>query len=102
MSYLVDCRPIAGLGDGFAASFGHLQPLCLGDLHLAHRFLRRFPKRRAEFQVRNVGNVTAIVVAVKHVDVIILHSSSPSWRFCCSMISRNCLTWYGIAFPLRL
>src|SRR5437667_10173266 len=35
------------------------------------------PERRARFQVRNVGDVAAVLVAVKDVDVVIAHLFFP-------------------------
>src|SRR5439155_25416863 len=80
MRELINGRPILRLRDRFAALFGDFQPRRLGDLHLPNRLFRRVAAGRTEFQVRNVGDVAGVVVAVENVDMVILHGSSPTLR----------------------
>src|SRR5438309_1011186 len=53
------------------------QPGVLGDLHLSHRFFRCFAESGARFQIRDVGDVAAIFLTVKYVNVVITHRFGP-------------------------
>src|ERR1039458_3711849 len=55
-----------------------LQPCRLGQLHLAESLFRRLAKARARLQVRDVGNIAAVFLAVEQVDVVIAHKLSLS------------------------
>src|SRR5262245_43803730 len=101
LSELVDDRPVARLGNRFAALLGGLEPGRLGDLHFANSLFGSLAAGGAEPQVRNVGDVAAILFAVEAIDVVVFYSSSLSWRLYCSTNSRNCLIWYGTALPFR-
>src|SRR5947208_8987320 len=77
---LIDGGTVLRHRDGLAAILGDTQPRSLRLLNFPHCLFRCGPKGRAEAQVGNVGHVTSVGVAVKHVDVIVLHALSSSVR----------------------
>lgn len=56
------------------------QPGLLGSLHLRERFLGSRAECRARVEVRDVGDVAAVLVAVEDVDVIVAQGSSSNLR----------------------
>src|SRR5260370_15727769 len=94
---LIDGRRVFWFRHGFGALFGHFQPSWLGDLHVADSLLGGVTNCGTVFQVRNVGNIAGVVVAVEHVNVIILHCSSPFFtivpvgRRVCQSVSFSCI-----------
>src|SRR3989338_9313768 len=87
--YLVNHWSETGFGDcllGLASSF---QPRSLSNLDLSQRLLRRFPESGASLKIRNVGDVSAVLFAVKNIDVVVFHSSSSNLRSYRSTNLRN-------------
>ena len=70
---LIDYGPIPRRGDGLAGISGCSQPGCFGPLHFGQGGLRRIAKSRTGFQVRDIGNVAAVFLTVKDIDMVIAH-----------------------------
>jgi hypothetical protein len=79
-SYLIDYGPVAGLWDGLAGLAGCIDPCLFGLFHLLKGFLWSLTEGGAGIEVRNISNVSLVLLAVKDVDVIISHPSSSSLR----------------------
>src|SRR6266581_8222892 len=74
----VDRGAVAGLGNGLAFGAACFEPGCLGDLDFTQRLLWRPSEGRTRFQIRNVCDIAAVVLAVKHVNMVIAHRSTLS------------------------
>ncbi len=62
------------LPTGFA---GSCDPRFFGDHDFSHCFLGRLPKSRTGFQVGDVGDVAAVLVAEENVDVVVGRRNQP-------------------------
>src|SRR5262249_1834841 len=93
------CGSIAWRGDGLAFGPSSSEPRGLRPLNLSKRLGRRRAERRASLEVRNVGNVAAILVAPEDVDVVILQEADLNPRLYRSTNARTCRTWYGLHLP---
>lgn len=67
---------VTGLGNGFPAGAAGLQPCSFCNLHFAQRLLGSAAKGGAGFQVGDVGDVAAVLLAVKQVDMVVAHGFS--------------------------
>ena len=72
---MVNDRSVTRFGDGFASRASRFQPDFLGQLRLFQGVGRSFPESRTGVQVRNIRDIALVLVAIKDVDVIILHGS---------------------------
>lgn len=64
---------IARLGDRLAGLPGCRDPGVLGALDLGQSLLGAGAKRRARLQVRDVGDIAGVLIAVKDVDLVVAH-----------------------------
>jgi hypothetical protein len=48
----------------------------LGTQHLSNRLLGGFTECRTDLEIGYVGDVSAVIVTVEHVDVVVVHRSS--------------------------
>lgn len=74
---LINCGAIPGFGDGFLFGARSSQPGSLCDFCLLECLNGSSPKCRAGIEVWNIGDVASICVAIKNVDMVILHEFSP-------------------------
>ena len=72
MTDLIDNRSIAWWGNRLAGLVCRLDPCCFGALDFSQRFFRRGSKGRTGIKIGNVGNKTAVFLAVENIDVVIL------------------------------
>src|SRR3972149_4275879 len=75
-SGLVNHRPITWGRDRLSCLAGRFQPCFLGKLQLSQRLLGCLAERGAGLQVRNIGNISAILIAIEDVDMVVAHGSS--------------------------
>ncbi len=66
-------RPVLRDWDGFALSPSRFEPGFFGDLDLRQGLSRGIAECRTTVQVRDIGNISAVLLAVKDVDVVIFH-----------------------------
>ncbi len=71
MGYLVDDGPVAGRRDGFAGLAGRFEPGLLGLGNFSQGLLRGGSEGRARIQVGDIGDIAAVFVAVKDVDMVV-------------------------------
>lgn len=72
---LVDRRAIPRLRDSFARGARGLDPRLLSFFQLGQRLPRSVAKGRAKAQVRDVGNVAFVFLAIENIDVKIFYDS---------------------------
>jgi hypothetical protein len=67
----VDGRSLSRRGNGLSRFARGGKPRLLRLLHLGERYLRGVAEREASFEIRNVRDVAAVLVAVEDVDVVV-------------------------------
>lgn len=72
---MVDDRPITRLRDRLRCLSRSRDPRTARALHFRERLFGSRAERRARIEIRDVGDVPAILVAVENVDVIVAHES---------------------------
>jgi hypothetical protein len=77
---LVDGGTIVRFGDWLARLTSRCEPVRLGSLDFRERLLWSVAEGGASEEVRNIGDVAAVFLAPKDVDVVVLHASSSSRR----------------------
>src|ERR1700722_10393464 len=95
----VDRRPIARRWNGFSRLARSVEPSVLSFLDLGERLLGRGAECRASVEVRNIGDVAAVLRAIEDVDVVIAQGLSLLDRAYRSTRRRNWRIWYGFAWP---
>lgn len=85
----VDRRAIARLRDGLPGVARCGEPRFLRLLHLGERLFGGRAERRARFQVGDVGDVAAVLLAVENVDVVVAQRRSSMRKAYLSTNRRN-------------
>ena len=89
----VDRGAIARFGNRLAGLARRCEPCPLGLLHLGEGLLGSRAKGRARLEVRDVGDVAAVLVAVEDVDVVVAQRGSSICKAYRSTRRRNWRTW---------
>src|SRR5271169_5136020 len=90
---LINDRLERGRWDRFALRLGRFQPGRLGFQNFRESLFRTLAECCAVGKIRNIGNVSAVFLTVKNVDVVVFHFSLPRDRLYSSTSASNCLTW---------
>src|SRR5579859_593036 len=89
---LIDDRPKGGRRDRLALGVCCLKPRRFSLQHFSQRLLRSNAESGAAGKIGDVGNVSAVFIAVENVDVVVSHSSPPKNRLYRSTRASNCFT----------
>ncbi len=88
-----------GWGDWEALGGCCFDPSLLGDDELGNGLCSGAAKRRAAGKIGDLGDVSAVLVTVKDIDVVVGHSESPGVISWSSIVRRRCRIRYGLALP---
>src|SRR5713101_586926 len=77
---LIDGWPVPWPGNRFPFSTGRFKPGRFGKLDFTDSFRGSRAESRTKLEVRNVGDVAAILFTIENVDMIVFHASSPRSR----------------------
>ena len=99
LSNAIDRGPEGGRGHGLSLGPRCFDPRDLRLQDLRQGFLGRTPEGGTVREIGNVGDVTAVLLARKDINVLILHDALPRERLCRSTSWSNSRIWYGLACP---
>src|SRR5436190_14370518 len=87
---LVERRPILRFGNSLALFTSRGKPCLLRAFNFLQRRCRALAKRRACFQIRNVSDVTTIILAVENSYMVVAHSRNCGLKNFSEMRNEEC------------